>query len=288
LFQSSPLALVLVLLGETVARAQPAPAREQRQRTVTVTGNPADPPLEVRVAPDSPTGFLFDADLRKKAVQVEASRIRVLDSGERSLIVQAVKALGDGERVELEVPFADGKAPERARFVLVSDPSEVDAMITVTRRVQPDTAPPVEARATVRRPEDFLLLGYMGKDGVLTAGFDAHKDSEHGLYCSQGVVYRGKGWLMFEVRISNQQGPQPWVPSEATLTGKAGAKLSGRVVTEQEAEHAPKAPVRVLVVTEEPPASAGLVFSLELRRADGQTLALPDVKIPAWVKEHKP
>lgn len=82
LFQSAPLAVALVLLAGTVARAQ-ATAREQRQRTVT--GNPAEPPHEVRVSTDSPTVFLFSSEILKKAVRVDASRIRVVDAGERSI-----------------------------------------------------------------------------------------------------------------------------------------------------------------------------------------------------------
>ncbi len=46
----STLALAVVLLVGAEARAQPGPAREQRQRSVTVTGNPTDPPHELHAA----------------------------------------------------------------------------------------------------------------------------------------------------------------------------------------------------------------------------------------------
>jgi len=220
LFQPAPLAVALVLLGGTVARAQATP-REQRQRSITVTGHPAESPHEVRVAPDTPTVLLFGSEIRKKSVRVDATRIRVVDAGECSLILQAVSAWGDGERPELEVQFADGKAPERAVFVL------------------------------------------------------PHRDSAHGFESLEGVAYRGKGWLLFQVRLRNLRAPQPWVPTEATLTGKAGEKLRGRVVLEEQGE----------------PANAGLVFALELSGAEGRSLAIPDVKIPASpapAKELKP
>jgi uncharacterized protein (TIGR02268 family) len=99
LFQSAPLAFALVLLGGTVARAQ-ATACEQRQRSITVTTNPAESPHEVRVAPDTSTVFLFGSEIRKKAVRVDATRIRVVDAGEQSIILQAVSALENGERQE--------------------------------------------------------------------------------------------------------------------------------------------------------------------------------------------
>ncbi len=288
MFQSAPLAVVLVLLAGTVARAQ-ATAREPRQRTVTVTGNPAEPPHEVHVSHQTPTVFLFGSEIRKKSVRVDTTRIRVVDTGEQSrlLMVQAVSPLGDGERHELEVEFADGKAPTRAAFALVAHPSDVDAFVTVARQQPAAPACPAEVRAAVRAPEDLLLLGYMGESGVPTAEIPQDRDAAQGLESAQGVTYRGKGWLMFQVAIRNKRGPQPWVPTEATLTSKTGEKLRGRVVREEQGEPAPGERVRVLVVTEEPPAGAGLVFILELSGADGRTLAIPEVKLPAQAEEPK-
>ncbi|WP_224360283.1 DUF2381 family protein [Hyalangium versicolor] len=287
MFQSAPLAVALVLLAGTGARAQ-ATAREPRQRTVTVTGNPAEPPHEIRVSHETPTAFLFGSDIRKKSLRVDAARIRVLDEGARSIIVQAVKPLEDGERQELEVQFADDKAPVRAVFALVAHASDVDAFVTVARQEPAAPACPAEVRAGARGPEDFLLLGYMDGRGVPTAGIGVTKGAAHGLESTRGVVYRGKGWLMFQVGIRDMRGPQPWVPTEATLTSKTGEKLQGRVVLEEQGETAPGERVRVLVVTEEPPPSAGLVFILELSGADGRTLAIPEVKLPATTQERKP
>ncbi len=288
MFQSAPLAVALVLLGGTVARAQ-APAREQRQRTVTVTGNPAEPPLEVHVSHETPTVFLFGSEIRTKSVRVDEKRIRVVDAGERSrsIIVQAVSPLGDGERHELEVQFTDGKTPVRAVFALMAPASDVDTLINVARQEPAALTCPTEVRAGVRGPEDFLLLGYMDRGGVPTAEIGTTKDAARGFMSTRGVAYRGKGWLMFQVGIANKRGPQPWVPTEATLTSKTGEKLRGRVVLEEQGETAPGEAVRVLVVTEEPPPSAGLVFILELSGADARMLAIPEVKIPGPAKEPK-
>lgn len=288
MFQSAPLAVALVLLAGTAARAQ-ATARESRQRTVTVTGNPAEPPHEVHVSDETPTVFLFGSEIRKKSVRVDTTRIRVVDAGEqsRTIVVQAVSPLGGGERHELEVEFADGKPPARAVFSLVAHSSDVDAFVTVARKQPAAPACPAEVRAGVRGPEDFLLLGYMGKSGVLTAEIGFTRDAAQGFKSREGVAYRGKGWLMFQVEIVNLRGPQPWVPTEATLTSKTGEKLRGRVVLEEQGEPAPGEPVRVLVVTEEPPESAGLVFTLEVSGTDDRSLAFPPVKIPAPAKEPK-
>ncbi|EAU67031.1 hypothetical protein STIAU_3501 [Stigmatella aurantiaca DW4/3-1] len=277
---------MLVLLAGTVARAQ-ATAREPRQRTVTVTGNPAEPPHEVHVSDETPSVFLFGSEIRKKSVRVDTTRIRVVDTGEQSrlLMVQAVNPLGEGERHELEVEFADGKTPARAVFALVAHPSDVDAFVTVARQQPVTPACPAEVRAAVRAPEDLLLLGYMGESGVPTAEIPQETDDAQGLESARGVAYRGKGWLMFQVAIRNLRGPQPWVPTEATLTSKTGEKLRGRVVREEQGETPPGEAVRVLVVTEEPPAGAGRVFILEVSGADGRTLAIPRVTIPAPTKK---
>lgn len=286
MFQSAPLAVVLILLGGTLASAQD-PARAQRQRSVTVTGDPAKPPPEVHVSPETPTVLLFSVDIRKQSVRVDEARIRVVDAGEQSLIVRAVEPLGEGERVELEVPFADGKVP--ARFALVPHASEVDTVINVTRR-EPLAPPcPGEVPVRVRRPEDLLLLDYMDKSGVRTAGIKFLRDATLGFASGGGTVYRGKGWLLLDVDVRDLRGPRPWVPTEAALVSKAGEKLSGRVVMQGQEEPTPSGKVRVLVVTEEPPPSAGLVFTLELSGADGRTLAFPPVKIPEPPqKEGKP
>jgi uncharacterized protein (TIGR02268 family) len=288
LFQSASLAVALVLLAGTTARAQATP-REPRQRTVTVTGNPAEPPHAVHVSDERPTVFLFGSEIRKKSVRVDTTRIRVVDAGEQSrlLMVQAVSALGEGERHELEVEFTDGKAPARAAFALVAHPSDVDTLITVARQEPAAPACPAEVRAAVRAPEDLVLLGYMGESGVPTAIIPQDYDDAQGLESMQGVAYRGKGWLMFQVAIRNMRGPQPWVPTEATLTSKTGEKLRGRVVREEQGEPVPGGRVRVLVVTEEPPKGAGLVFTLEVSGPDDRSLAFPPVTIPAPAKEPK-
>jgi uncharacterized protein (TIGR02268 family) len=157
---TTTLILALVLLVGTAARAQAAPARAKRERPVTITGNPADPLPEVRVAADTLTLLWFPAPILKKTLTVDQSRIRVRDVGQSSIIVQAVDDYRADEREELEVFFADGKAPARAAFVLVTDPAEVDTRIDVERPELPNAPCPAEAQPSEHRPEDFVLLGY--------------------------------------------------------------------------------------------------------------------------------
>ena len=55
----SVLVLAVVALLGSAARAQPSPTREPRQRTVTVSGNPAEAPQPLHVAQGVTTVLLF-------------------------------------------------------------------------------------------------------------------------------------------------------------------------------------------------------------------------------------
>jgi uncharacterized protein (TIGR02268 family) len=126
---------------------------------------------------ESRRSLTFDRT-QKKTLTVDQSRIRVVDTGTRSIIVQAVDDYRPDERQELEVFFADGKAPARAAFVLVMDPAEVDTRIDVERRELPNAVCPAEAPPNPR-PEDFVLLGYVDKAGVPTAMFNTTASDPH-------------------------------------------------------------------------------------------------------------
>ena len=289
--QPAPLLVVLVLLAGAAARAQPALTREPRQRTVTVTGNPADLPHEVHLSHETPTVFLFGTEIRKASLRVDTKRIHVVDAGElsRSIIVQAASPFGEGERHTLEVEFTDGKAPARAAFVLVAPVSAVDTLINVARQQPPAPACDAEVRArcsgATQGPEDFVLLGYVDTEGVRTAILKRHRDDARGFMADRGVSYRGKGWALIEMRVKHLHGPQPWTPSEVTLTSTAGERLRVRLVTDSSGAIAPGEDMRVLVVLEDPPPDAGLVATLEVRGTDGRGVVIPKVEIPARAME---
>ena len=159
MLQPTRLALALVLVWGAVPRSEADPPRTERKRPVAVGGDPAIPLPEVRVEKATATWLLFPTEIAKStltidgvprtvdkvALPVDESRIRIVDVGERSIIVQAVEDLRPGERHELAVFFADGRAPARAAFALVTDPAEVDSRIDVERREPPNAACPVEA-----------------------------------------------------------------------------------------------------------------------------------------------
>ncbi|XXF75301.1 DUF2381 family protein [Myxococcaceae bacterium GXIMD 01537] len=280
MLQPVRLALALALAWGAASRADATPGRVKRERPVAVTRNPAEPLPEIRVEKATPTLLLFPAEILKSTVTVDESRIRVVDRGERSIIVQAVEDLRAGERHELSVFFADGRAPARAAFALMTDPSEVDSRMDVERREPPNAACPAEATRPPPGPEEFVLLGYVDERGVPTAKIGEFVDNAQGLESERGGSYIGNGWAIFDVSIRNLPNRPPWTPREATLTGKGGATLRARLVTEGDGAASPGGRVRVLAVVNTPPPSAGRVFTLEVRGDGGRGLAIPRVELP--------
>ena len=63
--------------------------------------------------------------------------------------------------------------------------------------------------------------------------------------------------------------------------------LRARLVAARKGEIGPGEHVRVLVVVDTLPASAGLVFTLEVRGDDGRGLVIPSVTLPKLVAEGK-
>ncbi len=281
------LALAVALFLGAAERADAAPSRTKRDRPVAVTVNPAEPLPEIHVAPDVPTVLLFPSDIQKKTITVDQSRIRVRDAGASSIIVQAVDDFRPDERHELEVFFADGRAPARAAFVLVMDPAEVDTRIDVERPEPPNAPCPAEARRAEPLPEDFVLMGFVDERGVPTAVIERVAENAQGLQSDRGVSYRGNGWVLFDFVIRNLSGRPSFAPRDATLTGKGGVTLRARLVMPARDTIAPGERARVLVVTDEPPPSAGVVFALEVIGDADRRLVLPRVALPVSVPEGK-
>lgn len=290
MFQPSTLVLVLLLLG-SVARAQPAPGRAHRQRSITVTGNPADPAAEVRGAKGIGITFHFDGPILEESVKVDEARIRVVDVGKRSLLVELVAEPQAEQPSEVSVSFADG-AQQRAAFVIVPHPSEVDTWIGVTRRTE-ELSAACQARidelrgsCVAQSPTALRRSGLLPDGGILAWAFQGIAASAGGLTTARGVSFRGKDWVLLDVRIANQSA-QPWTPRVATLTGKEGAPVTVRLLTAATEEIPPGEFRHVWVETDAPPASAGVLFTLEVRGADGRVLRVENVELAPPAREGK-
>ncbi|WP_163784614.1 DUF2381 family protein [Myxococcus vastator] len=280
------LPLALTLAWSAAAQAQPAPGtRVERRRSVTIASTSAEPLPVVHVAADSPTVFLFSSPIQRKTLTFDESRIRVLDAGERSVIIQPLANLGEGERQELGVFFADSRAPARASFVLMTVPAEVDSQIDVQRPEPPSPACPPTTQALAPKPEDFVLLGYVGKAGVTTSIRKDRGDSAQGLELQSVVSYRGAGWILMDVTIMNIPGHPGWIPREATFAGRAGVPLRARLVMKKPGPIFPGEIGRVLAVLEVPETEAELVFTLEVHGDGGRRFKIHDVRFPKPASE---
>ncbi|ABF90476.1 hypothetical protein MXAN_1232 [Myxococcus xanthus DK 1622] len=285
--QPARLVLTLVLVWGTatpVAAAQVE--RAVRKRSVVVATNPTDALPVVRVARDTPTVLLFPAPINRKTLTFDESRIHVLDAGERSVIVQPVADLAEGERYEVGVFFADGRAPARAAFSLVTDPAEVDIQINVQRpELAGATCPVDEPRAP--SPEDFVLLGLVDKEGVSATPIKRSRDATQGISVVSAIAYRGNGWVLVDADIRNEAGHSPWTPRVATLTGRVGLPLKARIVQVDSGAIPAGGYGRVLIATETSQLSASPVFTLEIV-GDGRTLTLPNVRLPKAASARAP
>ncbi len=255
-------------------------SRAKRERPVAVVGNPDEPLPEIHVAADSPTLLFFPVDIQPTTLTVDESRIRVLDTGKRSIIVQAAPDYRPDERHEIAVFFADGQAPARAAFVLVLDPAEVDSRIDVQRPELPTGPCPADVHRTDPRPEDFVLKDFVNKRGVPTTIVAGVKDSEQGFSSDRGVAYRGNGWVIVDVKINNLPGQSSWTPRDVVLKAKGGVELRARLVTDVKSAVAPGGVVRVLAVLDTPPPSTALVVALEVRGDDGRSFVIPRLTLP--------
>jgi uncharacterized protein (TIGR02268 family) len=279
---------VLLLLG-AAARAQPAPSRALRQRSIIVTGNPADPLAEVRGAKGIGITFHFDGAIREESVKVDESRIRVVDVGKNSLLVEPVTEPRADQPSEVSVMFAD-REQERAAFRIVPHPSEVDTWIEVTRQTeQPGAAcqariDELRARCGAQSPTAFRRSGVLQAGGVLTRTFQRYADSGGALVSDGGVSFRGEDWVLVEVEIINASG-QSWAPRAATFKSKDGAPVMVRLMTPEVEEIPPGMSRRVWVEADDPPVSAGVFFILEVRGADGRAVRIANVALAPRMQE---
>ncbi|SEL91412.1 Myxococcus xanthus paralogous family TIGR02268 [Stigmatella aurantiaca] len=283
MFQPLRLSVALALLWGAVARAEPAQGgRVERLRAVTIASGPADPIPEVHVTGDKPTLLFFPAPIQTKTLTFDESRIRLLDTGSRSVVVQAVTDLKEGERHEIGVFFADGRAPSRAAFVLVTDPTEVDARIDVQRPEPPAAHCPTEAQPRVPLPEDFVLLGFVGDKGVSVAPIKDVVNKAQGFKTTSGLLYLGNGWALVSLMVKNHFEHPAWIPREATFTGPFGLTLKARLAMDGGDVIEPGDLGRILAVVDMPALSADTVFALELIGSDGRNLIVPDVRFPKF------
>jgi uncharacterized protein (TIGR02268 family) len=282
--QPSILLALAILFFVGASAAQPAPARTLRQRGVTVAGSGAPAP-QVRLAPDTHTLLLFDADIDKDSVVLDATRVRVVDAGARSLVLQLLVKLGDRERLWLRVRFRDGAAPEEAVLALVSHPSEADALVDVTRHAQPLATCQAEleesqARCNAGTLADLAASGVLDDRGIFTDKLTVRTTHKLGPAPTGGWIHAGPGWFVLAVRLRHPPSERPWAFQEAGLTPTRGeGRFTARIVRVKRTAPETESLVVVEVASSEAPAASE--YTLSLTEVPGaQPLMTLTVEIP--------
>jgi uncharacterized protein (TIGR02268 family) len=234
------------------------------------------------------TVLVFKSRINGAAVEVDRTRVRILDAGEWSLMFEPLVEPGPEEHLLLSVPFADGNAAARAVFVLASSPSEVDTRLDVVwlkPTVEACLAELAEAQARCSKsnPIRFVRDGWLKKQGVMARKLvdcGRGRAALRGLRCGEGTAYRAETWVLVEVTLINDEpGRPPWAPREVTLKRVAtGAPLKVRAVELEAARIPPGAKGRVFVEAE-PPMGEEAVFTLEVRDAAGRGLTIDRVNL---------
>jgi uncharacterized protein (TIGR02268 family) len=115
----------------------------------------------------------------------EGTRIRRVDVGDKSVIVEPLVELGQ-ERALLRVRFMDGAAPAEATLAFVSDPAQVDSHVRVSRRAHSaeeleKKLAEVRARCEAREVELAELRARCEANGLVG-------------YRRNGALFDGAGW----------------------------------------------------------------------------------------------
>lgn len=288
------LALPIVLLTGFTATAQPQEAlrgREMKRRRVSLSVATADKPVELHVAPDYLTALEFDSAVDRNAVVLEDSggRLALFEVNGRSVVLKPALELGPGRSVELTIPFADGAAPSRVVFSLVTRPSEVDTQVMVTRL--PRTAEAIQAeldevraacsakdaelealrvRTVASGPAGMIFAGLLTERGVRTGTPERLLSQGDGHLVPWDVVtYSANSWGALALRVRNI-GSNPWTPVEARLFVVAsGERINVLAVRMREPRIEPGGTALVVVETGVPNWPEGAALRLELRDSDG-------------------
>jgi uncharacterized protein (TIGR02268 family) len=215
--------------------------------------------------------------------------IQLVDTGARSLLLEAAMELPPSERWLLRVRFLDGALPAHAVFALTAHPTQVDGEVRVSRRALSPEACQTELSQLRSRctqapsPADFALAGWIGAGGVgaLSIPTDREEQSARELVMNRGSIYSTPDWAVVLVEVENQ-GRQPWVPAQAKLTDpRQGTVARIRTVRMKEPALAPGAAALIAVEADRPLAAPGAAFSLELSDEAGQrTLVITNVTLP--------
>src|SRR5512139_2212673 len=109
---------LLFLASTSLAQTQVLPCQTEARRIELVAGSAL--PYELCISPGLSTTLLFERALEGDAVLLEGrERFRRVEAAGSLLVLVPSEQLNPGERLRLQVRFAEGAVPQRATFILV-------------------------------------------------------------------------------------------------------------------------------------------------------------------------
>ncbi|WXH32398.1 hypothetical protein WA016_06381 [Myxococcus stipitatus] len=261
---------------------------------MALSSGPANPVPELRVAAGVATLLVFDAPLDRGSLVLEGrERFRLVDAGDRALVLEPALDLGPGERLGLRVRYAGSATPEQAGFTLTTHASEVDTRVEVFRRndsVDLLRAELVDLRAQLKaqteenqklrevrnasRPVGLIMSGMLDYRGV--RGFRAKVATERGFAAPLKVVsatsFRAPKWAAIGVKVFNN-GTTPWIPSAARVVSlKSGTVVRVLGVQSDLPQIGPGETGVVVIETDVPSWPSGELCRLEFLDSNGTPL----------------
>jgi len=272
------------LLVASAAVAQPQPAGRQRQdRRVSLPTTVEEPVPEVRVASGNLTTLVFNAPLDRDTLEVDRTRFKLADTGERSVSLEPATELGTGERLVVKVRFKDRALPAQAVIALVSHVSEMDGKVEVDRKANTPEAllaalaqrdaelEELKARYVSGGPAGIVLSGWLSeRTGPIRLKAKKSVVQANGLRTKEPFAYRGEFSVLLAIPLCNLPGQKPWVLGQVRLTGPDGVPLKTHFVQMNPATLAPGEEGRIVVETEVSPWTPDKAFTVELVDASGQ------------------
>jgi len=272
------------LLVASAAVAQPQPAGRQRQdRRVSLPTTVEEPVPEVRVASGNLTTLVFNAPLDRDTLEVDRTRFKLADTGERSVSLEPATELGTGERLVVKVRFKDRALPAQAVIALVAHASEMDGKVEVDRKANTPEAllaalaqreaelEELKARYMGGGPAGLVLSGWLSEGtGPIRLRANTSVVEANGLRTKEPFAYRGAFSVLLAIPLLNLPGQKPWVLGQARLTGPDGVPLKMLSVQMNPATLAPGEEGRIVVETEVSPWTPDKAFTVELVDASGQ------------------
>jgi len=243
------------------------------------------------VAAKVTTYLRFDAPIDRASLEVEgrATRFKLVDPAEQTIILEIAVEPGPGEELGVRVRYKDAGTPAYATLALVSHPSLVDKEVEVVRR--PRTVEALEAALAEKEAQLAALKAASGPAGLVFSGrldlkgvqaqiIEMPPGIQDGLKVAGGEGYRANSWALVVVRVRNLPGQKPWEPGEARLTLADGTPVKVRSVNMDKAQLAPGEEGLVAVETEAPHWKAGKPLRLELLDKSGsRRLSISEVKL---------